>query len=39
MSLDAQAALFVMLGQSAERTIASIEEIVPGVFTVTIVAV
>jgi hypothetical protein len=30
MSLDAQAALFVMLGQSAERTIASIEEIVPG---------
>jgi hypothetical protein len=29
MSLDSQAALFVMLGQSAERTVESIEEVVP----------
>jgi len=29
MNLDSRAALFVMLGQSAERTVASIEEIVP----------
>lgn len=29
MNIDSQAALFVMLGQSAERTVASIEEVVP----------
>lgn len=29
MSLDARAALFVMLGQTAERTVTSIEELIP----------
>ncbi len=29
MNLDSQAALFVMLGQSAERTVASIDDLVP----------
>ena len=29
MTIDSRAALFVMLGQTAERTVASIEELVP----------
>jgi hypothetical protein len=29
MKVDAQAALFLMLGQAAEKTVAKIEDIVP----------